>query len=1046
MTFSSGTSNVTVWGDKANGSNATANTPIAYASNGLGTGYPALTFTGSQWLLGNTSVTGTGLTIFSVFNMSNSSAGIVGRIVALAATGANDYNTTSYVFVGRKNGVTAVGPYRNGTAPAATVSYSTPTLNTTYFDGTNAYTSTNGGTPVTAASSGSFAVTAYAIGNDTNTGDVPNGSFNGYISEVLVYNATLTASQRQTIEGYLAWKWGLQSNLPSGHPFYAIKPFSRVFSPLDVPSCQLWLDGQDASSFTFSTGSNISVWKDKSGLSSDATASGTPVLTANSINGYTSVATPTGPYFTGSMSITSNTLTCFVVATTTASLPLSGNDQRLVSLENTTNVDYGRTDGVIALFNQNTTSTIATYRASGPLANNTISTNVPFLAVSEYDGTNAYLWQNGTAGTLASSASTGNFTITKYGIGNQANPTTEYWRGYIGEVIIYNTALTAPQRQQIEGYLAAKWGLSLPSPVSSPLSISGCSLWLDAADASTITGTTSVTAWTDKSGNANNAVFDTNKPSYTPSNKYIETTNNNTHIRLPVAAFTNTTNQTAILFIVYADKQEGSNNQGLFSTSDYGLYQILRAPTYYPYIIRGNITSTDPDYVAFKGRLATTNALIYSMQYTAGVTGAANYSVAPNGNYWHPVSVNTQNVSGDIYLGGISSFDTAGDIHANLKIYEVIAYNNTVLTTYQRQQVETYLSNKWGISTATVVTSHPFSKFPPLTPTPLAPVAASSCTITALSTSSTTIQWAGSANTEQYYWYFGTGAQTGVLFSGVVSVSSYSSTYSQTITATFATGTNYYAWVTPYNAGGAGPTTVSPANSIIVYLTPPSFLYTGSSAASLATTATVTVTISAYTVAVIFSGAETTNSTVSQVTAVSGGGLTWAYKYGATNIGYNGGAGRQRYDIWYAVNNSATTISSATMTITYSASFDDQTAVICTFTGCNLTNPWSSAAPASFGYTASSTAIAATVPVSAIPEAGTGVITFHGTNYYTTSPGVEITGTFTQLNGGSNGGAAYWEYNLVQYKTFTTPQSATTLTMNTAIVYPLGLSVVLVGV
>ena len=234
-----------------------------------------------------------------------------------------------------------------------------------------------------------------------------------------------------------------------------------------------------------------------------------------------------------------------------------------------------------------------------------------------------------------------------------------------------------------------------------PTYLPGCSLWLDAADSSTITGTTTVTAWTDKSGNGNNAIFDTNKPSYTSSNNYVETSNNNTHIRLPAAAFTNTTNQTSILFIVYADKQTGSNNQGLFSTLDYGLYQLLRCPTYGDgsgYAIRGNMTA-DSNYNAFKNALRTTDPVLYSMQYTSGVTGAANYYVAPNGIYWHPVSANTQTVSGDIYLGGISSFDTAGDIHANLKIYEVIAYNNTVLTTAQRRQVETYLAWKWGLPT-----------------------------------------------------------------------------------------------------------------------------------------------------------------------------------------------------------------------------------------------------------------------------------------------------------------------------------------------------------
>jgi len=45
-----------------------------------------------------------------------------------------------------------------------------------------------------------------------------------YISEFLIYGSVLTATQRQTIEGYLAWKWGLQSTLPAGHPFKTAAP------------------------------------------------------------------------------------------------------------------------------------------------------------------------------------------------------------------------------------------------------------------------------------------------------------------------------------------------------------------------------------------------------------------------------------------------------------------------------------------------------------------------------------------------------------------------------------------------------------------------------------------------------------------------------------------------------------------------------------------------------------------------------------------------------------------------------------------------------
>jgi hypothetical protein len=43
-----------------------------------------------------------------------------------------------------------------------------------------------------------------------------------YTAEILYYNNTLTTSQRQQIEGYLAWKWGLTASLPATHPYKTI--------------------------------------------------------------------------------------------------------------------------------------------------------------------------------------------------------------------------------------------------------------------------------------------------------------------------------------------------------------------------------------------------------------------------------------------------------------------------------------------------------------------------------------------------------------------------------------------------------------------------------------------------------------------------------------------------------------------------------------------------------------------------------------------------------------------------------------------------------
>jgi hypothetical protein len=50
-------------------------------------------------------------------------------------------------------------------------------------------------------------------------GSGETGPFTGTFSEILIYNTALTGTQRQEIEGYLAWKWGLQIQLPSSHPY-----------------------------------------------------------------------------------------------------------------------------------------------------------------------------------------------------------------------------------------------------------------------------------------------------------------------------------------------------------------------------------------------------------------------------------------------------------------------------------------------------------------------------------------------------------------------------------------------------------------------------------------------------------------------------------------------------------------------------------------------------------------------------------------------------------------------------------------------------------
>lgn len=59
-------------------------------------------------------------------------------------------------------------------------------------------------------------------------GSTPNSGYhlNGNICEIISYNvsANLTNANRQKIEGYLAWKWGIQTLLPVGHLYINSPP------------------------------------------------------------------------------------------------------------------------------------------------------------------------------------------------------------------------------------------------------------------------------------------------------------------------------------------------------------------------------------------------------------------------------------------------------------------------------------------------------------------------------------------------------------------------------------------------------------------------------------------------------------------------------------------------------------------------------------------------------------------------------------------------------------------------------------------------------
>jgi len=70
------------------------------------------------------------------------------------------------------------------------------------------------------AGSGNFYLTDLAYGR----------GWIGYYNEIIFYSGGINAVARQVLEGYLAWKWGRQADLPVDHPYKNFAPSSS--SPL----------------------------------------------------------------------------------------------------------------------------------------------------------------------------------------------------------------------------------------------------------------------------------------------------------------------------------------------------------------------------------------------------------------------------------------------------------------------------------------------------------------------------------------------------------------------------------------------------------------------------------------------------------------------------------------------------------------------------------------------------------------------------------------------------------------------------------------------
>jgi hypothetical protein len=216
---------VSEWRDKSgNGRHMTApGTQPALAANSLN-GLNTIAFdnrTTTQTLTNAYSYSGTDITLVSLaYSLRGSARTIYPRLWSMNATGQNDFgNTTGLLLPYGAGSPNNASIFRNNAIMAQSSQNTNDqwALHIGTKSGGSATFSSNGEARVVGSTSNTpFGFNIIRIGNDTAA--VDSGLF-GNVAEAMIFSYALNLSQQQTIEGYLAWKWGLVANLPAAHPF-----------------------------------------------------------------------------------------------------------------------------------------------------------------------------------------------------------------------------------------------------------------------------------------------------------------------------------------------------------------------------------------------------------------------------------------------------------------------------------------------------------------------------------------------------------------------------------------------------------------------------------------------------------------------------------------------------------------------------------------------------------------------------------------------------------------------------------------------------------
>ena len=231
----------------------------------------------------------------------------------------------------------------------------------------------------------------------------------------------------------------------------------RGFNPTNIAGLQLWLDAADPAGTGIipANGATLSTWVDKSGNGRNATVAPGKIAgrysTSNRAVNFTASNTGYVTSYTANPSLE----TMFVVFNNPS--PSSRNNTVIGGPVGARALSGGYAGGRGQVGACSYLNSGVTWAGMASMPDGTYTSGTTVIITGQVNGLTTSISQNG--GTIYSNTTGSAFSnVTTYLGTDYANP-TYYYIGFEMEVIFYNSLLSLSQRQQVQGYLAWKWGL-----------------------------------------------------------------------------------------------------------------------------------------------------------------------------------------------------------------------------------------------------------------------------------------------------------------------------------------------------------------------------------------------------------------------------------------------------------------------------------------------------------------------------------------------------------------------------------------------------------